>query len=52
MQRVLIEKPTGNITFDSSAYNAVSESGPFSPLPDDFENENLGVHFDFIYEID
>ncbi|MFC1541262.1 energy transducer TonB [Candidatus Latescibacterota bacterium] len=52
IQRVFIEKPTGNITFDSSAYNAVSESDPFSPLPEDFENENLGVHFDFIYEID
>lgn len=52
IQRVYIEKPTGNITFDSSAFNAVSESNPFSPLPDDFENDNLGVHFDFIYEID
>ena len=52
IQRVYIEKPTGNINFDSSAYDAVRLSDPFSPLPDDFENDNLGVHFDFIYEID
>lgn len=50
--RVFVEKPTGNITYDASAFKAVSTSDPFSPLPDNFENDNLGVHFDFIYEID
>jgi TonB family protein len=50
IQRVFIEKPTGNMNFDRSAYEAVSLSNPFAPLPDDFENDNLGVHFDFIYE--
>ena len=52
VSRVFVEKPTGNITYDASSFKAVSASDPFSPLPDDFENDNLGVHFDFIYEID
>ena len=52
VSRVFIEKPTGKMNYDASAFKAVSASDPFSPLPDDFENDNLGVHFDFIYEID
>ncbi len=52
IQRVYIEKPTGNINFDRSAFDAVRLSDPFPPLPDDFENDTLGVHFDFIYEVD
>lgn len=50
--RVFVEKPTGNINFDASALKAVLACEPFSPLPDEFNNNNLGVHFDFIYEID
>jgi TonB family protein len=50
--RIFIEKPTGNISFDSSAYNAVTECNPFPPLPEGYKNDNLGVHFDFIYQVD
>ncbi len=50
--RAFVEKPTGNINFDASALKAVLACDPFSPLPDEFNNDNLGVHFDFIYEID
>jgi len=50
--RAFVEKPTGNINFDASALQAVLACDPFSPLPDKFNNDNLGVHFDFIYEID
>ena len=48
--RAFVEKPTGNINFDASALKAVLKCDPFSPLPDEFNNDNLGVHFDFIYE--
>ena len=50
--RAFVEKPTGNLNFDASALKAVLTCEPFSPLPDEFNNDNLGVHFDFIYEID
>ena len=48
--RVFVEKPTQNIRFDASAQKAVIACDPFSPLPDGFKNDNLGVHFEFIYE--
>lgn len=48
--RVFVEAPTGNITFDASALQAVIECDPFPKLPEAFEHEQLGVHFDFIYE--
>jgi len=47
-----VEQPTGTISFDSSALNAVIASDPFSPLPEQFTKDNLGVHFDFIYRAD
>jgi len=49
--RVRVEKATGNIGFDSAAMTAVTKSSPFSPLPEEFEKKELGVHFDFIYDI-
>ena len=48
--RVFVEKPTKNINFDATALKAVIACDPFSPLPDEFKNDNLGVHFEFIYE--
>ena len=48
--RAYVEKKTGIISFDMSAMNAVTESAPFSPLPEDFPEKELGVHFEFIYE--
>ncbi|MFC1528402.1 cell envelope integrity protein TolA [Candidatus Latescibacterota bacterium] len=48
--RTFIEKRTGNIPFDISAMNAVTKSVPFSPLPEDFKGNELGIHMDFIYE--
>ncbi len=50
--RVYVEKPTGNINFDASALKAIISCNSFSPLPDEFNNDNLGVHFDFIYEVE
>jgi len=48
--RVVVEKATKNIKFDLSAQRAVITSDPLPPLPEGFENESLGVHFEFIYE--
>ena len=48
--RVFVEKPTGYMGFDASAMKAVVSCDPFAPLPEEYKNDNLGVHFDFIYE--
>lgn len=49
--RTFVETPTGNITFDMAAMNAVTKSIPFPPLPDEFTGNEIGIHFDFIYEL-
>lgn len=49
--RAFIEKRTGNIAYDSSAMNAVTKSAPFPPLPEGFTGKELGIHFEFIYEL-
>lgn len=48
--QVRVEQRTGNMTFDASAQRAVITSVPFPPLPEGYEEDNLGVHFDFIYK--
>ena len=48
--RSFVEERTGNVTFDMAAMNAVLNSAPFPPLPEEFTGKELGVHFDFIYE--
>lgn len=45
-----VETPSGNIRIDRSAFEAVKNSNPFPPLPEDFVKNELGVHFNFIYE--
>jgi len=44
---IRIEKRSGNPAFDEAAYNAVRLSEPFPPLPDEFQQDMLGVHFEF-----
>lgn len=48
--RVSVETKTGNRAFDLSAWNAVTSSAPFPPLPDEYPSEDLGIHIDFVYE--
>lgn len=36
--------------FDTTALRAVTESGPFPPLPEGFPGERLGVNFVFTYD--
>ena len=47
---IQIKKKTGNVRFDRSAWTAVQKSNPFSPLPEDFTEQELGVHFNFYYD--
>jgi TonB family protein len=46
---VSVEQPSGVFLFDQSCQRAVIESAPFPPLPRDYENEYVGVHFSFKY---
>jgi TonB family protein len=47
---IKVEKPSGNISYDSSAWDAIQKSNPFGPLPEGYSNDKLGIHFTFIYE--
>ena len=47
---IKVEKATGNVRFDRSAWEAVQKSNPFPPLPEGFKENELGVHFNFIFE--
>lgn len=44
-----VEKPSGISFLDQSALRAVFNAQPFPPLPGDFNQESLGVHFGFEY---
>ncbi|MBI2877130.1 MAG: cell envelope integrity protein TolA [Candidatus Tectomicrobia bacterium] len=44
-----VEKASGISFLDQSALRAVLESQPFPPLPSEFNEEFLGVHFGFEY---
>ncbi len=44
-----VESPSNNYAFDQSALNAVRRTGHVPPLPDDFQGNELGVHFWFTY---
>lgn len=47
---IKVEKATGNVRFDRSAWEAVQKSSPFPPLPEEFTEKELGVHFNFIFD--
>lgn len=47
---IKVKKATGNVRFDRSTWAAVQKSNPFSPLPEDFTENELGVHFNFYYD--
>ncbi|MFH0926357.1 MAG: TonB family protein [bacterium] len=46
-----IYESAGHSSLDSAAMNAIRSAQPFSPLPDDYEYEKLGVTFSFWYNI-
>lgn len=49
LSSVSMEKSSGSPDLDESAVQAVRESSPFPPLPEDFPSNTLDVHFGFSY---
>jgi TonB family protein len=49
MSRIRVEKRSGHLRFDKSAYDAILASNPFPRLPDNFSGEKLGIHIAFTY---
>jgi len=47
VMRVVVEESSGNSFFDQSALRAVYASDPLPPLPEEFLDAELGVHFSF-----
>jgi protein TonB len=44
---VSVERPSGVFLFDQSCQRAVIQAAPFPPLPREYDNEYVGVHFSF-----
>jgi len=44
---ISIEKGSGDFLFDRAALRAVTLANPLPPLPNDFPEPSLGVHFEF-----
>lgn len=47
ISNVMLEKSSGNRLFDQAALRAVMLANPLPPLPFDFPQPELGVHFEF-----
>ena len=47
IRRPVVEVGSGARAFDRSVLDAVLRSDPFSPLPEGFQGEYLGIHFSF-----
>jgi TonB family protein len=45
-----IEQSSGSFVFDQAALRAVIQASPLPPLPGEFRDQYLGVHFNFAYE--
>lgn len=46
---VSVEQASGVFLFDQSCQRAVMQAAPFPPLPREYDNEYVGVHFSFKY---
>ena len=49
VSHVKVEKSSELFLFDQSCQRAVFEAAPMPPLPREFDDEYLGVHFSFVY---
>ncbi|MCU0610348.1 MAG: TonB C-terminal domain-containing protein [Candidatus Eisenbacteria bacterium] len=47
VNRVVVEETSGVSFFDQSALRAIYASAPLPPLPEEFPDAELGVHFSF-----
>jgi TonB family protein len=50
--KLSIEKSSGNPYYDQAALRAISEANPFPPLPEDYKDPVLRVHFGFNFAPD
>jgi TonB family protein len=50
IQSPAVEESSGSFLFDQAALRAVVESSPLPPLPREFTDNYLGVHFSFAFE--
>jgi TonB family protein len=46
---VSVEQPSGLFVFDQAAQRAVVQASPMPPLPGEYGDDYLGVHFSFSY---
>lgn len=46
--KAILEKSSGNFSFDQAALRAVYSADPFPPLPPEAALTSLGVHFEFV----
>ncbi len=44
---VNVKETSGDMTFDQNAIRAVQLASPFAPLPDSYDEDYLGVYFEF-----
>ncbi|HEX5132206.1 MAG TPA: energy transducer TonB [Candidatus Krumholzibacteria bacterium] len=49
VSNVSVEESSGVFLFDQSCQRAVFEAAPLPPLPREYDEEYLGVHFSFVY---
>jgi colicin import membrane protein len=49
VSHVSVEESSGIFLFDQSCQRAVLQSSPLPPLPHEYDDEYLGVHFGFLY---
>jgi outer membrane biosynthesis protein TonB len=49
LRGIRVEKRSGHLGFDKSAFDAIMASNPFPRLPDNFSGEKLGIHLAFTY---
>ena len=47
LDSINIFKSSGNANADRAAINAVKESAPFKPLPEDFKGQSVNIQFTF-----
>lgn len=47
VSKLKIHKSSKNATFDKNALRAIELASPFPPLPDGYEENSLGVYFEF-----
>ena len=48
---IKLKESTGNKSLDRASLNAIKSAGPFPPLPEDYEYDQLGVVFSFWYNL-